>query len=161
MRKCYAALALALLWAAPSFAARKQEWRNCIGYDLQKKIESCSKLIHDKGEVNRSSAYNYRANAWRNLGIIGAALSDYNEAIRLNPNYSFPYNGRGLTWRAMGNANKSIADFDKSISLNPNYAKVYNNRGDVFRSTGALANSIADFNKAIALEPHYTLAYFN
>ena len=49
------------------------------------------------------------------------AIADYNEAIRLNPNYAEAYIYRGAVYFLLGEPQKAIADFNQAIRLNPNY----------------------------------------
>jgi lipoprotein NlpI len=149
--------------AGLSFGASQRDWNECVGNDIDTKIGGCSRIISNQGEVqsNRARAFNYRANAERSKHMFDAAVADYGEAIRLNPEYAFSYNGRGLIWQSKGKLERAIADFDEAIRLNPKYPKTYNNRGRAWLSKGELDRAIGDFNEAIALEPKYSLAYFD
>jgi len=42
------------------------------------------------------------------------AIADYNEAIRLNPNYTKAYKSRGNAWLRKGNLIKAGADFARA-----------------------------------------------
>src|SRR5215475_3791579 len=85
--------------AVPGFTSSERDWDDCVAFDFDRKIASCTRIIEDRDEVqsNRARAYNFRGNARRQKGELDAALADYDEAIRLNPAYAFPHNGRGLT----------------------------------------------------------------
>ena len=91
-----------------------------------------------------------------------AAISKYNEAIKLNPNDAYAYTIRGLVYaKDLKNYVQALADFNKAIELNPNLAETYACRG--FTYLTALKNytkSIADFSKAVELEPNYANHYF-
>ena len=50
------------------------------------------------------------------------AIADYDQAIRLNPNYAAAYNSRGLAYDDKRDYDRAIADFNKAIKLNPNDA---------------------------------------
>ena len=60
---------------------------------------------------------------------LDAALVDYNQAIRLNPNSSMEFNDRGNIWMDKNDFDRAIADYDQAIQLDTNYAKAYYNRG--------------------------------
>jgi tetratricopeptide (TPR) repeat protein len=76
------------------------------------------------------------------------AISDYHEAISLDPNYAAAYNNRGNRYYDWKDYDKAISDYSEAIRLDPNYASAYNNRGLAFRERGDIARARADFDKA-------------
>ena len=89
------------------------------------------------------------------------ALADYNEAIRLDPTYSFPFNNRGIIRRNKGDNAGALADYEQAIRLDPKNADAYNNRGLLKKDQGDLDGAIADYNQALSLNPKFELAYRN
>jgi len=57
------------------------------------------------------------------------AVTEFTNAININPNYSMAYNGRGDANLYLGNNNKAISNYSKAIEISPNYAEAYDNRG--------------------------------
>ena len=108
-----------------------------------------------------ASAYNDRGNAWADKGNVDKGIADFNEAIRLYPNYAAAYNNRGNAWYNKGNLDEAIADFNEAIRLDPNNAVAYNNRGNAWTRKGNLDEAIADYNTAIRLNPKYVSVYSN
>ena len=93
-----------------------------------------------------------------------AAITDYNKAIELKPNYTKAYNNRGNSYNSMKNYAAAIADYNEAIELDPDYADAYYNRGLSFSKTGENAKSDADFIKYFILkkkDPIDTLGYCN
>ena len=93
--------------------------------------------------------------------IIDKAIADYNQAVRLDPNYAVAYKSRGNAYADKGEFNLAIADFNRAIMLDPNYAVAYSNRGITYADMGDDNRAIADYNQAIRLHPDYADAYFN
>jgi tetratricopeptide (TPR) repeat protein/membrane associated rhomboid family serine protease len=89
------------------------------------------------------------------------AMSDYNEAIRLDPNYARAYNRRGLVYYHQKNYEKAISDFNEAIRLDPYYAHPYNNRGLAYYEQKNYEKAITDFSEAIRLDPYYAHPYNN
>jgi ribose transport system substrate-binding protein len=89
------------------------------------------------------------------------AMNDFDEAIRLNPDYARAYNRRGLVYYQQKNYDKAINDFDEAIRLDPDYTHAYNNRGLVYYQQKNYEKAINDFDEAIRLDPKYAHAYNN
>ncbi len=101
-----------------------------------------------------------------------AAISDFSNAIKLNPNeiYGTYYWNRGVSKNRINDINGAISDYDKSISLKITNDK-YVNRAFVYRCRAGVKSKLKDFygaisdiTKAIELDPndgglYYDLAY--
>jgi len=90
------------------------------------------------------------------------ALAEYNEAIRLNPEYAAPHIARGFAYLLLGHDEMAMADFDKAVELEPDYALAYVYRGTAYGympGWGTSDKSISDFNKAIEIDPQLAIAY--
>jgi tetratricopeptide (TPR) repeat protein len=107
------------------------------------------------------SFYVSRGNCYALNSQFDRAISDYSEAIQLNPNYADAYNNRGVIWHKKGDQDKAIADFNIAIQLNPNFAEAYNNRGGSWLLKGNNVEALVDYDKAIQLNSNYTEAYGN
>ena len=89
------------------------------------------------------------------------AILDYDQAIRLHPEYAEAYNNRGYAYYWNGNATHAIADYNRAIELRPNYAYAYNNRGAAYMASGHPDQAISDFDHALQLQPDFPQAYIN
>ena len=92
------------------------------------------------------------------------AIDDYDQAIKLKPDYSAAYNNRGIARRDLGDNKAAITDFDQAIQTNRNWRKgglwtAYNNRGIARRDLGDNKAAIDDFDQAIKLKPDLAEAY--
>ncbi|MCK9614063.1 MAG: tetratricopeptide repeat protein [Candidatus Omnitrophica bacterium] len=56
------------------------------------------------------------------------AITEYNKAIELNPNYAEAYNNRGVAYNVKGSYDQAISDFTRAIEINPSYAEAYYDR---------------------------------
>ncbi len=59
------------------------------------------------------------------------ALSAYDTAIQLQPDYAAVYNNRGNIKSGLGSHDAALDDYDEAIRLNPNFINAYINRGVV------------------------------
>ncbi len=89
------------------------------------------------------------------------ALSAYDTAIRLQPDYAEVYNNRGNIKNGLGYSDDALDDYDDAICFNPNFAEVYSNRGSTKFHLGKQAEALTDLNDAIQIKPDYAEAYAN
>jgi tetratricopeptide (TPR) repeat protein len=93
-------------------------------------------------------------------GKLGAAISAFTEAIRLEPENFDAFCARGCAHAMKRDYATAIADFTESIHLDPNKASGYWFRGSVHLWQHELDEAIADFTEAIQLAPEDAEAYF-
>ena len=103
--------------------------------------------------------YFRRGNAKYELGLYHEAISDYDTAIRLEPDFALAYVTRGLAKHSLKQYAAAIADYDTAIRLKPDYAAVYISRGLAKRLLKQYDAAIADYDMAIRLKPDYAKAY--
>ncbi len=130
---------------------RNQVWKN----QLTLWDDTVQKSSH------KARPYFNRGNAYSDQGDFIQAVSDYNKAIEINPDYPEAYYNRGSIYYTQGNFTQALSDYNRAIEINPDYAEAYNNRGSIFARQGNFTQAIADFNKAIEIMPDYASAYIN
>ncbi len=89
------------------------------------------------------------------------AIQDFNQAIRLKPDYELAIFYRGKSKHDSQDYYGAIDDYKKYIEINPNTAMAYNNRGSAKGMLKDWYGSIADYNKAIELAPDSSDPYNN
>ena len=62
--------------------------------------------------------YHRRGIAYCDLGQTEHGIQDFNEAIRIEPDWGDPYYSRGVAYAELGKKTEAIADFEKFLSLN-------------------------------------------
>ncbi|HEY5315488.1 MAG TPA: tetratricopeptide repeat protein [Pirellulales bacterium] len=100
-----------------------------------------------------------RAESWFEEGNADRAITDCNEAIRLNPNDPLAYLVRSSVWTEKGESEKAIADCNEAIRLDPKDPDAYIARSGVCTAKGETDKAIADCSEAIRLDPKSDVAY--
>lgn len=86
-------------------------------------------------------------------GDLDGALSNYTEALRLNPSMASIYNNRGNIYRDKGDYDRAIDDYDQAIKLGFNEADPYASRGWIYQQKGDVVRARDDFEMALGLNP--------
>ncbi len=91
--------------------------------------EETKPLSHGKPSIS-TETYFRRGNMKYDLGLYQSAISDYDTAIRLKPDFAHAYFNRGRAKSELGQHTTAIADYDAVIQLKPDDAKAYYSRGN-------------------------------
>jgi tetratricopeptide (TPR) repeat protein len=81
------------------------------------------------------------------------ALSDFDEAIRLNPKMAAAYRARGLVWVERKDDERALADFAQAIKIDPKDDRAFAERGKVQNLRNNMKSAIADYDAAIRINP--------
>jgi tetratricopeptide (TPR) repeat protein len=102
------------------------------------------------------SSFRNEARFYRERGIIsykrGAfqqALSDLDEAIRLDRDDAQAHNIRGNILDELGAFDRALADYEEAIRLEPNNSAVFHDRAILWHRRGDLSNALTDLDQAI------------
>jgi tetratricopeptide (TPR) repeat protein len=94
-----------------------------------------------------------RGETLRYMGDYDRALSDFNQAIRAEPNYAPAYTGRGLTFERLGDVERAKSEFRMALSASEN-----GGRADVSKSARDTAEArLAALSSGIA-QPKFAAA---
>jgi len=90
------------------------------------------------------------------------ALQQYQEALRLKPDYSEAYNAMGAIYAQQGKWNEAVHAFQQAMA-NPFYQTPYYplfNLGLVYEKQGQWQTALSYYEQAIAANRNYSLAYY-
>lgn len=90
-----------------------------------------------------------------------AAITQYTEVLKLDPNNFKALNGRGLSKINQGKQYEAIADLNMAIEINPSGANALNNRGLAKFYLGDNNGALEDYTEAIQLDTTLVSVYKN
>jgi len=116
-----------------------------------------AKVDIDKVVELKGSAYSYRKQGDINsyLKKYDEAITSYNKAIEIFPNYSEAYVAKGLALEQLNNNEEAFKNYNIAIEKKPDNAYAYVCRGDVSKPVSA----VEDYSNAIEISPNYIYAY--
>jgi predicted Zn-dependent protease len=103
----------------------------------------------------QNNARNNRGNVNRVLKRYDAALQDFDELIRTQPEFVHALYNRGLVYREMNRLEESVRDFTATIARDKAYTAAYTSRGMSHEKMGARDKAIEDFRAALAVPEKY------
>jgi Tfp pilus assembly protein PilF len=92
------------------------------------------------------------------------AITEFDQALKLDPRWWQAYVGRGTARSAQGELEKAITDYTAVIKLRPNpeaVANTYYNRGNTWMQLRKSDKAIAEYGEAIGLDPKMAWAFCN
>ena len=92
-------------------------------------------------------------------GLGEQAISAYDTALRLKPDYAAAYCNRGSIHYVLGNHAAAIQDYNEAIRLQPERAEGYFNRAVTKFQLQEYADAIRDYDAVLARKADYADAY--
>lgn len=111
-------------------------------------------------------AFNMRGVAYFERKEYSNAQLDYDQAIKLAPEFYRPYYNRALLKMAQNDLQGALKDYSDAIRFVPDTAKtagsdLYLNRGQLFATQNQIQPALTDLTKAIELNPKNAFALYN
>lgn len=103
---------------------------------------------HSRGSP---SNYNLQGVAFYASGQLENAIQNFNQAIRLNPEFAAAYNNRGSAYHDSGQIERAIEDYTEAIRLRPGFGSAYANRAAAFAQLGSSVQAQQDMEAAMKL----------
>jgi Tfp pilus assembly protein PilF len=99
---------------------------------------------------SQSAALAMRALSYSLKGAYDTAIRDYDQAIRIVPDFAVALNNRAWAYFKSGRPTMGIEDVEKSLALDPSSAHSYDTRAHIKQWTGKPSAALADYERAMA-----------
>ena len=87
------------------------------------------------------------------------ALTAFNTAVSLRPNWAQAYNGRASAYQGLQQYDAAVRDYTQAIRLNGSIAKFYMSRAECYVKQQQDDPALADLDRAVSLKPDAWLAF--
>lgn len=120
---------------------------DCLSDDNERRISGCSAMIDNPGlpDEQRSLAYGMRALAYSLLGMFDKAISDYDVALNIRPDFPLALNNRAWAYYKLGRPADGAADVERALVLSPGSPYALDTRAHIRQAQGEAEAALGDY----------------
>ncbi len=145
--------AVVLVGALLAGAAGAELATDCFSEDNERRHAGCTVIIESPSASpsEKAQAYAMRALSLSLKRNYDRAITDYDAAIAINPNFAVALNNRAWAYYKSGRAGQGLGDVERSLRLNPLSEHTWDTRAHIRQTMGNHAGAFADYEKAVAI----------
>ena len=123
---------------------------DCLSEDWERRIVGCTAIIDSPiaSPDQKAVAYATRALALSLKGQFERSIDDYDQALKIEPNFAVALNNRAWAYHRWGKGPKGLVDVEKSLALSPMSEHTWDTRAHIRQSMGNHAAAFADYEQA-------------
>lgn len=127
-----------------------------VAYFQQKDSSNALNYLYNSLEIDPLSyaSHNYIGMTLALLGQFDDALSHFEKAISINPQYILAYIGKAGIFKSLGQLDEALTIYDKAIHIDCNSLELHNNKGNVLKDIGRFTEALTSFNNALKINPN-------
>ncbi len=91
--------------------------------------------------------------AFKNQGKSYDAVSCFQKALQLNPDFAAAYVFIGNIIQGQGKSEEAVSCYQKALEIRPDFAIAYNNMGNIVKDLGRTDKAVWCYKKALELKP--------
>ena len=124
-------------------------------------IRSCTERIASARDLGRPLAEVYiaRGRAYMATSKYEQGLADFNEAVRVAPDYVLALRSRANAYLRMAKYDPAIKDYTEAIWLAPQDVGLLHERAQAYEGKGDFTLASRDYGEVIRLAPRFIAAY--
>jgi tetratricopeptide (TPR) repeat protein len=145
------AIALIALFVATAAAAADDVSEDCRNQTPERRIAPCTAIIDapDTAPAVRVEAFFLRALAYWELSQRERAVHDYDQAIRIDPQFAPALNNRADAYLRLGKPEQGVPDIDRALEIAPQ-DPIYNaTHGQIGQTLGDRDGAMRDHEAAM------------
>lgn len=137
------------------FKANQNNIDEC--YQIYNKVLASGKFAKEHPNIRKGINHFCLANFWERENKLEVAVTNYQQAITINPKSGWYHNKLGETFAKQGNWGKAIISYRQAITLNPNSSWFHYSLATALTKQGNIDEALTCYQKAIALKPNQNL----
>jgi tetratricopeptide (TPR) repeat protein len=94
-------------------------------------------------------------------GKIDDAIEQYEQALRINPDFAMAHYNLGNALRQVGKIDDAIAHYQQALRIEPDFADAHNNLGTALGRAGRTPEAIEHLQQALRIKPDFAEAHCN
>jgi len=107
------------------------------------------------------TAHNNLGNALLQKGKIPEAITNFQQALQIKPDYAEAHYNLGNTLLQKGKVDEAISHYQQALLIKPDYANAHNNLGTALFQKGKVDEAISHYQQALLIKPDYANAHNN
>ncbi len=112
------------------------------------------------GNTAAEQVFNEGVQAYES-GRFEAAITCWDRAIQLKPDYYQAWGNRGLGLKNLKRYEEAIASYTRAVELKPDFHKAWYNKGLALDELGRHSEAIAAYDRVIEVRPDFPKAWFS
>jgi predicted O-linked N-acetylglucosamine transferase (SPINDLY family)/ADP-heptose:LPS heptosyltransferase len=99
-----------------------------------------------------------QGNNQEDQGLLQDALTSYEQAISINPNYARAYSNRGNVLQTLKRFSEALQSYDQALAIRPDYAEAFYNKGNTLQTINRLEDAIANYQQCLTIKANFAPA---
>jgi tetratricopeptide (TPR) repeat protein/predicted Ser/Thr protein kinase len=118
--------------------------------------------IYVSNAINSANATELfqQANTFYELQRYQDALSRYEKAVQMRPDYAQAWKGQGQTLYELKKYKEALSAYDKAIQVEPDYLEAWSGRGFALHKLKRYQEALSSFEKVLELENDYPEVWY-
>jgi len=151
----------ALILNSNSARVRGPAWR-CLARLLWSLLLAFSVVFTLLASVEfRADSRNNFGMSLQEAGQSEAAIQQFREAMRLNPDFAEAHYNLALVYEGAGQRQEAIRHWEEALRLEPDFPEAENNLGAALMAQGEVREAIDHYQQAVRLKPGFAGARYN
>jgi len=113
----------------------------------------CILIIGSKEVAAEDSGWVNKGDALNKMGNFSGAITAYDKALEIDPNYVNAWDGKGWSQNEFGNYRQAIVYFDKALKIDPNHLDGLVFKAQALYNIGNNTGAKYYSNKAFEVDP--------